>query len=242
MAVLTIDERVSELAKFPRQLYEEGRNIGTALELVLLDGKEGTLPNFYKYDWSKRQRESEEPVFAKSDSLTNGQPTNLSEVYKRVLQALIDNGYFVEEKDANSILLQPLTTTIDYIKGIVDNHIQNLRGTNSPLMERPKVKSTDKGYREWLTEYHRRNGMGVPPSLQTKSKRQLMGMFMGITEPARIEQWLKERKFVEEFYKAHSAMLPLGFKGWGEKQTHQLYEKLNRWYGTSNAQPDLFRA
>jgi len=241
MVVLTLDQRVADLAKFPRQIFlEEERRDVDALELVLIESENEVVPNFYKYDWSKRQRKSEEPVFVKSDSLTNGQPIRLADVYQMMLQSLVENGYFVEEQEMNSILLQPLAANVEDVNIYVDNQIGHLKKINSPLLQRQRVSDTERGYRDWLTEYHTINGMRVPPVLDTKSLKQLRGMFMGITESEKIEKRLREKLFVELFYKAHVAMLPLEFNKWGEKQTHQLYEKLNRWYGIGH-QPDLFR-
>ena len=226
----TLDKRVLLLARIPREIYEVDRDSGKALELVLTLNGEGLTSNYFNYDWAGRKRESEEPRLKGKFLLTDEQVTPLNGIYQNLAEALAKQGYFVEEKDKSTILLQPLATSVECINGLVDNFIERLKEVKSPLLQRPRLGNSEHAYRIWLEGYHAENGMPLPPHFYNLDKKGLEGMFYGITDPKRMEQRLRERQFVAEFYKAHNAALPNDFGKWGHKQVEVLYRKLNSWY------------
>lgn len=235
----SLDDRLTLLARVPREIYESRRSIGDALELVF-SADDGVLTaNMFPYDWSRRLREKNEPLL-KQDFILTEKQASISEVYQHVTRLLVEQGYFVEEKDAKSILFQLLASDAASINARVDNFIEHLKATKSPILERPKLRDTEEAYRQWLLSYHEQNSISLPPSFPNLGIKGLRGMFYGITEPERIEKRLREKQFVIELYMAHAAMLPIGFDKLGHKQIGQLHEKLNRWYGAP-AQADLFR-
>ncbi|MBI2659348.1 hypothetical protein HYX05_04600 [Candidatus Woesearchaeota archaeon] len=241
----TLDKRVLLLAGIPREIYEAGRSIGEALELVLVQDSSGLTANYFNYDWANRKRENEEPRLKGKFFLTDGQRAPLHSVYQNAAEALATQGYFVEEKDKSSILLQPLATSVECINGLVDNFIVQLKEKKSPLLERPKLGNSENAYRIWLESYHEENGMPLPLHFDNLDKKGLQGMFYGITDPARIEQRLRGKQFVVEFYKAHRAKLPDGFEKWGHKRVDVLYDRLVSRYGNpaqqEKTQLPLFR-
>lgn len=231
----TLDERITLLGKVPREIYEHDRGIGDSLELVLGTENGFLVANLFNHNRSKRSRESDEPRLKPSFIIADSQKTQLDNVYQKMVSALVQGGYFVEEKDQRTILIQPLATSADYVNKVVDIFIEQLKEIRSPLLERPRLDNSEHAYKTWLEKYHAENSMPLPPHFYKLDKKGLQGMFYGITDPSKIEKRLRERQFVAEFYKAHSAALPNDFNKWGHKKVEILYKRLVSWYG--NGQP-----
>lgn len=237
---------LSELNK----LYHEGTiKNDSSLEMVVSANEIGLTTEFFKYDWTERKREGNHPIIQNIQwefTPTGDKTTQIKSAYQVMLRVLIENGYFIEEnaieeKDATGLLLQPLVADASSINLLVNDFIARLKNTNDPVLEPPRIDGSRQQYMDWLVEYHNVNGMKAPKDLQKMDERELMGMFYGINNPKRIEQRLREKQFVVEFYKAQKAMLPEGFDKWGHKQVGLLYDNLKMWYGDACPQLRLFR-
>lgn len=225
-----------------------------SLEMVVSVNESGLTTEFFKYDWTKRKREGSRPIIQNiqlESTPTGDKTTQIKPAYQVMHRVLIENGYFIEEnavgeKGAMGLLLQPLAADAGSINLLVNDFIARLKNTNDPVLEPPKIDGSNQSYIDWLLEYHQVNGMSLingvpmPKYLNGLNNKQLSGMFYGINNPKSIEQRLRERQFVVEFYKAQGAMLPESFDKIGHKQVTLLYDKLTRWYARDKPQISLF--
>lgn len=244
----TIDERAALLAANLKGWFD--KNIvggGVSLEMILSANGSDLTADFFMYDWTKRKRKEPNPTIHYTQfNLTGSETSPIKSAYLVMRRALLENGFFIEEKDETGLLIQPFVADVSSISLLVNDFIAKLRSEKNPALEPPKLNGSEQSYRDWLLKYHKINGIplirGVPAPkyLDTQDKEQLEGMFYGINKPTLLEQRLRERQFVIEFYKAQGAMLPENFDKWGHKQVEFFYQKLNMRYVRDNPQGSLF--